>query len=303
MKKNTLYNLASIIIAIFIVFLVIITIITILDTTEVLRIYVESFDTALFSALLSATVAIISGKFLLSYLGSNDQKIKNMSSGTIFYNTLSNQEKKEIVDGLEAKIIEQSSENFITKVHKKINDKLANFSELNIATNTFNSTIDRLNLEIVDLKKRGNLNLVLGIIITVLGIGFLWFYVLNSGIDYKDFNEYTFFYFFLPRLSLVILIEIFAYFFLKLYKQSLIDIKFYQNEITNIESKLTAIQLSYYQKNQEERICIIRDLVSIDRNHKTELDLKKQTLSGDNIKALNETIKIIGDVISKNKNN
>ena len=45
----------------------------------------------------------------------------------------------------------------------------------------------------------------------------------------------------MPRLSLVILIEIFAYFFLGLYKSSLTEIKYFQNEITNIEAKYLAM--------------------------------------------------------------
>lgn len=47
---------------------------------------------------------------------------------------------------------------------------------------------------------------------------------------------------FIPRISMVVLIEIFAYFFLRLYSASLTETKYYQNELTNIDAQYLALQ-------------------------------------------------------------
>ncbi|MBI5525005.1 MAG: hypothetical protein HY897_01580 [Deltaproteobacteria bacterium] len=39
---------------------------------------------------------------------------------------------------------------------------------------------------------------------------------------------------YVPRITTVTFIEVFAFFFLKLYRASLIEIKFYQNELTSL---------------------------------------------------------------------
>jgi len=40
------------------------------------------------------------------------------------------------------------------------------------------------------------------------------------------------------------LIELFAYFFLKLYKSDLSEIKYFQNELTNVEMRYAAVRLA-----------------------------------------------------------
>jgi len=56
---------------------------------------------------------------------------------------------------------------------------------------------------------------------------------------------------FLPRVSLVILVEVFAYFFLRLYKESLDDIKYFQTEITRVEMKTLALTVATELKDSE----------------------------------------------------
>jgi hypothetical protein len=46
------------------------------------------------------------------------------------------------------------------------------------------------------------------------------------------------------RITLVAFIEIFSFFFLKLYKQNIGDIKYFQNEVTNVDMKLLALRAS-----------------------------------------------------------
>ena len=52
--------------------------------------------------------------------------------------------------------------------------------------------------------------------------------------------------YFLPRTTFVVLIELFAFFFLNLYRVSLSEIKYFQNELTNIESRILAMDAALF---------------------------------------------------------
>jgi hypothetical protein len=71
---------------------------------------------------------------------------------------------------------------------------------------------------------------------------------------------------FLPRLSIVLIIEVFSYFFLRLYKSSLAEIKYFQNEATNIEHNFVDLEaaISIEDKTLIEK-CIYTFL-AVERN-------------------------------------
>jgi hypothetical protein len=102
-------------------------------------------------------------------------------------------------------------------------------------------TTGRLNREIGELGRRGNINLLIGIITTVVGVGILVYVVYSTLGDNEDFGWKSGVHTIL-RISIALFIQTFAYFFLRLYKTSLEDIKYYQNEITNIESRWLALK-------------------------------------------------------------
>lgn len=198
---------------------------------------------------------------LLSYLQA--EKPSSTTISDMPYN-LAQEDIDKIMSGLEKRLIDKSSESIIWTIYRTTEDKLKRFSEVNIAGGIFEETRKRLNQEIFALQRRGNLNLILGIIITFLGLYILYTYLLP--LDEKEFTNAKFIQVFLPRLSLVILIEIFAYFFLRLYKSSLQEIKFYQNELTNVEAKLSALQLAFSDNKTQEKITVIEQLLKTERN-------------------------------------
>ncbi|WP_339414281.1 hypothetical protein [Pseudomonas sp. EA_35y_Pfl2_R5] len=107
------------------------------------------------------------------------------------------------------------------------------------------------------------MNLLLGIFTTVFGVVILGYSVLQaplftSGVEIAAH--------FLPRISLVIVVEVFAYFFLKLYKQSLDEIKYFQNEMTNIESKYLGLYIATEGGLEEGVLNSINQLSSTERN-------------------------------------
>ncbi|MGB3752117.1 MAG: hypothetical protein WA945_11180, partial [Arcobacteraceae bacterium] len=185
---------------------------------------------------------------------------------------------------------------------KELKSELANdIDNLTTVTEDFSSvkrsfiqTKERLKNEITNLMKRGNINLGAGVIITIIAVISLWlslndFYIGMKTIDYKNTTEMLTA--ILPRLSLVLLIEIFAYFFLRLYKIGLEDIKYYQNELTNVESKLIAMEASYITNNPIAMKLAIEELVKTERNFvlkkgETTVELEKAKSESESMKTI-----------------
>ena len=74
----------------------------------------------------------------------------------------------------------------------------------------------------------------------IMRVSILGYVVYTSAGDGEDFGWKSGVHTVL-RVSIALFIQTFAYFFLRLYKTSLEDIKYYQNEITNIESRWLAL--------------------------------------------------------------
>lgn len=99
-------------------------------------------------------------------------------------------------------------------------------------------SVSRLNAEIAALGRRNSVNLVCGFGAAVGGI-VLMYVSMRSLTPPRDLADFL--YGFAPRFALAAFLELFAYFFLRLYRNGLTEIKYYQNEITGIESKHTAL--------------------------------------------------------------
>ena len=128
----------------------------------------------------------------------------------------------------------------------------------------FSKSILRILSEIESLKTRGNLNLTIGIMATIIGIIMLGAFVFTS--NYRDITLDKFVVHFVPRLSLVIFVQIFAFFFLKLYRNNMEEIKYFHNELTSIESRMSAVGLAKNANSSDGMMKVITGLSAIDRN-------------------------------------
>ncbi|GAH06780.1 unnamed protein product, partial [marine sediment metagenome] len=151
-------------------------------------------------------------------------------------------------------LLQRSTEETIKDMLASIENNAKSSNDLKEVSDVFNKTFDRLSSEIAALSRRGNLNLSLGILTTIVGLAILGYFVIN--IESIPEDKVAFIAQFIPRLSLVILIEIFAYFFLRLYKSSLSEIKYFQNEMTNAEAKLAGIRCSTLLANKDSMTCV-----------------------------------------------
>jgi hypothetical protein len=90
----------------------------------------------------------------------------------------------------------------------------------------------RLREEISNLTQRGNLNLVIGVLTTGAAAAYLGFLVVRAPSHFANMTDVWTHY--LPRLSTVIFIEVFAFFFLRLYKNTMLETRYYHNVLTEL---------------------------------------------------------------------
>jgi hypothetical protein len=159
-------------------------------------------------------------------------------SSSLAIGSLSDEERHLLLDSLRRSISENLSEDFVNTLEELYGDAIRRLQSYAAVKGEYERTRSRLHVETQNLGRRGNLNLVIGIFISLLGIVFLGWIVVNApSLQLQDQN---FIAYYVPRTTFVVLIEIFAFFFLNLYRTSLSDIKYFQNETTNVEYRILA---------------------------------------------------------------
>jgi hypothetical protein len=158
----------------------------------------------------------------------------------------------------------------------------------------------RLATEIASLGRRGNLNLVIGIFTTLMAATLLGFFVLLADdVDYSDVASVLKYY--VPRISFVAFIEVFSFFFLRLYKASLDGIKYFQNEMTNVELRFISIELALLREFPEPLKTVIANLSGTERNFilktgESTVELRKAELDQNGQK---ELLALVVDLVGK----
>lgn len=236
-------------------------------------------------SILMLTAGIMSGVVMRYAL-----QDKNVKENEIIH------EKGEEKDG--SKITEDNANKSSkdTKSDKPIPQQQISVNILDVHT-AFLKIEERLLSEIKAVGKRSNLNLIIGSVVALIGLGLLLWFVFdvhdNKLEGWKLLNA------FLPRLSIIIIIEMFSYFFLKLYRESMDRIRYYQNELTNIETKKTAILVACMVENDNEhKKSLIENLISVERNiflKKGETTIELEKIRMDNSFG-NNVLKYIKDL-------
>ncbi|MDB5128121.1 MAG: hypothetical protein JWQ85_2353 [Mucilaginibacter sp.] len=196
------------------------------------------------------------------------KEIKEMRNAILHFkiNDQENRIDTEYIDTtIEKKIkngFDNEFKNFISNEYK---EKLSSDYKLNIIKEETKELQYGINNQIGKLSRSGTINLIIGLFLSIIAIAIL-ISLLYSFKDSAYHDMSNFLTGFLPRLSLVIFIEIFSFFFLKLYKRSLDDIKYYQNERTNIDSKVIALKASIIYGKPELINTIIKGFSMVERN-------------------------------------
>jgi hypothetical protein len=185
--------------------------------------------------------------------------------------SLSEEDREQLSRNIKQQFSENISDEIITNIVEKLGTQDLSSSSKNIRLH-FSQTKERLFSEVESLTRRGNLNLVIGGITTVFAVGMLVYIVLNGKIPIspEQRNIEFLLWHYVPRLSVAIFIEVFSFFFLKLYRNSLEDIKFFQNEITNIDSKIISLEAAIFFKDKNTISAVVSELSKTERNFKLQ---------------------------------
>lgn len=205
-------------------------------------------------------------------------------------------EKSTVIEDIKKSIITQSSDLILKELINKVETStLESIYRIDIE-----QSINRLGAEKNSLFIRGNFNLVIGVIMSSVGgyIAYIFIErlpVSNSSVELISYS--------LPRFSLSILIGLLVFFFLNLYRKSLDDIKYYQNEITNLEAKYLALRLANQMRNHKTIGMVIESLIKTERNFILEKDQSTIELEKERINSnsTNSVIDMLKEVISSKK--
>ncbi|AGW91977.1 hypothetical protein N234_18220 [Ralstonia pickettii DTP0602] len=192
------------------------------------------------------------------------------------------EDQSRLVSVLEQKIMAVAAEDaFRTGVLKNVleiqrdvshRDRLARINA------QFDATRVRLDQAIVLLHKKANVNMAVGILLSSLGIIFLGITVV-PGLFEKILNLPTvllvtddlstptaFWMHYVPRVTLAIVLELFAYFFLNLYKANAAETRYYHNEITNLSARHGALIAASDPIDASLLKLVVDDLLRTERN-------------------------------------
>ncbi len=218
--------------------------------------------------------------------------------------SLSNEDRKELTSAIKKQITDNVAEDLLKSVSEKRKNVITSTEATELRAG-FTEAKLRLMDEVASLSRRGNLNLVIGGVTTVLAVALLAYIVLNANPPIKadSRNLDALLWHYVPRLSVSIFIEIFSFFFLKLYRNSLEEIKYFQNEITNIESRMIGLEAAIYSDNKTSIENAVLGLSKTERNFRLQkgestVELEKSKLDSQGAKDL---VANLTSIINKNK--
>lgn len=156
----------------------------------------------------------------------------------------------------------------------------------------FFSIQNRLEQEIKSLNKKANMNLIIGITTTAISIVYLIVFSFNIP-HIKEVIE--FFASYLPRLTLLVFIELFSFYFLNLYKHNLNQIKYYQDENTDINFKIISLKVALLNNKPELLDKVLTNFLEMQHNkivtkEQTTLEFEKYKLEAEMNKNLYEKL-------------
>ncbi|MCK8143439.1 hypothetical protein MW871_16225 [Flavobacterium sp. I-SCBP12n] len=253
-----------------------------------------------YTIIISLTIFIFSTYLLLKAYLDLSELSSNTSKFSLGSKKEKNQDSNESSLDFLMNIIDSFPElkkEFMTKMVENCKDLFTQEFPKSLSSSIYLNELSEIDTNIKRQIKRlvynSNLNLIIGILINSVGIIILFFSIYNLN-DYSKSNIIPYF---LPRISIVVFMQIFAFFFLKLYKECLNDIKFFENEITNLNFKITALKIALDQNEKEIINQLILNYSKVDRNSTFKKAIEnKNNESGE---SQNESLQYLTKVLDK----
>lgn len=98
---------------------------------------------------------------------------------------------------------------------------------------------------------------------------------------------------------IIIITQVFSYFFLKSYRSSIVDLKYYQNEQTNLKAKATALKVALFMNYSQKAEAIIENLGNTERNpQKAENEDSPKTKKEKEKESNNQLVNMVKDTLN-----
>ncbi|MDR6195609.1 hypothetical protein [Siphonobacter sp. SORGH_AS_0500] len=172
-------------------------------------------------------------------------------------------------------------------------------NEINRAYRSLESKLEK---EINRLNTQATINILCSFFLAFSLIAYLGYSAIQNDFSVKiKWDNYLIYY--LPKLTICITFSTLFVYFTKLYKANIIDVKYYQNELTNITLKKIAFKISV--ENLSNTQSIIDDLLKTDRNNilpidSTTVELERMKIENDATKSQLQTLnEWFGNLLSK----
>lgn len=163
----------------------------------------------------------------------------------------SKEEKSAIAASVTEKLTQDITDRLAYTWENKFKQAASTAENVREISNTASDMKMRLRQEVDTLSKRANVNLTFGVMISLVGIVILSYFIYITTTELSNgLNTMDIFIRFAIRFSLVAFIQIFAYFFLRLYRYSIFETKYFQNEITNIDARFLALQTALFTEDK-----------------------------------------------------
>lgn len=140
------------------------------------------------------------------------------------------------------KLVPLVSEGVGDALRKQFASEVEQDKRTDLTRKTFQFAERRLTWELESLRKRANLNLAIGFATTIAAIGVLLWLLPSEGRPMEDLNAILTYY--IPRVTIAIFIEVFAFFFLKMYRATLAEIRLYQADVTRLNLQAVCVELA-----------------------------------------------------------
>lgn len=189
---------------------------------------------------------------------------KSIAQGRL-ENSLSSEERDLIINKLSETVESQLNESLLLKIQEKYGSAIHDDVLSNLASASLNSTVDRLKDYSENLQKKANVNLIWGIGATLTAIMILGFVLMNAHPPEKS-TQILITFFYTSRFMLVLLVQGVAIFFLNLYKITLNNSLYINNEITNYEARRDSLVLAIKAGSAKAIEPILLSLALTERN-------------------------------------
>lgn len=189
------------------------------------------------------------------------------------------------IENVEAALIERVIQEVPNKLAEQLNENTVRQRSIVQTRDGLNLGRKRLEIELASLDRRGTVNLSIGSVTSAVAVVLLYQAATTSP---QSTDLMTLFTFYVPRVALAIFVELFSFFFLRLYKAGLLDLKYFHSEILNLELRIAALDTAMLINDQESLRNVISSLVETDRTKQLNFeDASKQKNDFDEKSILN----------------